>query len=70
MWRISKWSVCRQYLKRIMILLAFAKKKFLKYPLMSFCFVLMIETWYCCLKVSGWIEFGVGGADAAEQCGE
>ena len=41
MWRMSERSVCGQYLKRIRLLQAFAKK-LLKYTLMSFCFVLMI----------------------------
>ena len=26
MWRMSKWSVCGQYMKRIRFLLSFAKK--------------------------------------------
>ena len=40
MWRMSERRGYGQYLKRIRFLLAFAKTFFLKYTLMSFCFVL------------------------------
>ena len=56
---MSEQSVCGQYLKRIRFLLAFAKKKFLKYGLTSLlCMSLTSES------ERRWSKFGVGGADA------